>query len=258
MTQPQLLPVLTEAFIRMRPVSLLARLYEADLQQLHDVIHTHGEHFFRGQLELALARPADRPELLPTRIHLARLEEHYSILSNQLDHAEARCRRLRSEGANDDQLFRAEVFANRLEVQVQRNLKELRKGYLELQKTLASSPESKPIVAPADVAQSIDPSSPSSPEASSSKSNPTSTQDREVATATSSQPPPQTSVTSMKKESEAHVASHQEQPESTPPAESTAMTARLVVGQQSQQNQVAKKILHPSSPSPTQNGKHAA
>jgi len=90
-----------------------------------------------------LTNSAERPDILAIRLHLARLEEHYAVLEIQRARADGRCNRVAEhpDGVNETELFRAEFFANRIESQIHRALKELRKTELELKKALVAESE---------------------------------------------------------------------------------------------------------------------
>lgn len=146
-TTPLLLiaAALADWFISLQPFKTIAGRFNLEPEQLEkDLPPLTQPHTFRGQLEAALAAPNVRPDLIPQRIHLARLEEQLTFLLKQRDRAEECVNRFRShpegdprEDRGDAELMKAEIFANRVQQQCIKLIKDIDKDRKALQKAAA-------------------------------------------------------------------------------------------------------------------------
>lgn len=251
MSVANLLAAMTESVIVKRPTAAIARHFRVEAPGLHAALLEISAISYRGQLETALARPDERPDLMPTRIHLARLEEHYAILMRQFDRADLRCHDIEHQegGYHDAELQKAELLANRIHQQIQRNLKEMRKAELELQKLLASPPESANTVLASRRQKS--------PE---SEPTPTEKPSMDVTAKTDAQPTgshEQAITVPAPEEFKNIILRHRDRIKNTRAEDRPALIARLI-NEHRAKNHPSTGQDQPNLPSPSQNGKHAA
>ncbi len=150
MTTP--LPLLLAAaacadwIVTFRPLKVIARMFEIELDQLQEALTGLHPFSFRGKLESALAAPEDRPDLISHKTHLARLEHQLNLLARQFDRAEFSIEDLkkRTNGYEPKEMLKAEQFANRIHQQTVRLLKEIQKTQLLLEKLASEPPQKSP------------------------------------------------------------------------------------------------------------------
>lgn len=206
-----------------------------------------------------LDNSTDRPDILSIRIHLARLEQHYAVLELQRARAEGRCNRVAEhpDGVNEADLFRAELFANRIESQVHRALKELRKTQLELKKALAAESEitSTASLKVTDMARnSPELAAETSPVLPHESPTPSPTK---VELTIHNDPRPDLSPYTPD-EFKIITARHRNRILSTPAENRPAFIARLIEEHRAKNAKNPTPEGEPNLPKPSQNGKHAA
>lgn len=122
-------------FTTLRPIQIVARIFEIEPDQLQQSFSELVQPFtMRGQLELAIQSPHDRPDLVGLKTHLARLEHQLTHLSLQFERAEHRVRFLANKGdkCGYDEMFEAEKYSNKLQQQFVRLLKDIHKAQIQL------------------------------------------------------------------------------------------------------------------------------
>lgn len=210
-------------------------------------------------LSLPILAAADRPDILSTRKHLARLEEHYAVLELQRARAEGRCNRVAQhpDGLNEAELLRAELFANRIESQIHRALKELRKTELDLKKALAAESELPTTTASPTVSHMDQNLSEIAVDANVASSNESATRSIvKIEQIVHDHPLPESSSYTPD-EFRIITARHRLRILSTPAENRPAFIARLIEEHRAKNAQ----NIHPQAtdlPKPSQNGKHAA
>ena len=144
--RPTLLRAVAEDFVTKLPLARTAEIYDVPPLDLHSALQVHFQHTWRGKLVAALEKPDVRPDLIPHYTELARLEEHYGILMHQFHRAEETCASMRN---HQDPLpyvllMKADAFANRIQQQCMKALKDLQKAQAALQKAASSLPTETP------------------------------------------------------------------------------------------------------------------
>ena len=139
---PALLCAVAEDFVTKLPLARTAEIYDVPPSDLHNALQVHFQHTWRGKLVAALEKPDVRPDLIPHYTELARLEEHYGILMHQFHRAEETCASMRN---HQDPLpyvllMKADAFANRIQQQCMKALKDLQKAETQLKKAAAILP----------------------------------------------------------------------------------------------------------------------
>lgn len=130
-----LLMALAEFFISRRPAKAIAEQSGVDLQSLSAELPKLMNHTWRGKLAAALSNPAERPDLIPLYIHLARLEEQHAFLVAQLDRAQDLASKIRSqEIINLDSVIKAEAFTFKVQTAIGRLLKDIERAEIRLEK----------------------------------------------------------------------------------------------------------------------------
>jgi hypothetical protein len=242
MNASSLLAAVAESIITKRPMAPVAKHFGVEPAELHKALFDFNPFTFRGQLEIALASPHDRPDLLSTKTHLARLEEHYANLIEQFDRAESRCRFImnKKEGYNDNELMKAEIHSNKIHKQIMSLLKDLRKTELDLKKAEKPAAESA-----------------SGGRKSSEKESTTSTVaiPSSPSPAPDTQPPTPTATIPTPEEFQRIILKYRHQIKDASAKDRPALIARLIEQHRNSQ----KPEPEPEPPAqPSQNGKHAA
>jgi hypothetical protein len=162
-----------EWFVTSRPIKLIAKFLKLEPEPLETAVRGLAAPFtYHGCLQSALEKADFRPDLIPQRIHLARLEHQLSNLILQSDRAEHRIQHLsKQEGGCDYRdMFEAEKYSNRLQQQSVRLLKDIQKAQLQLEKAASAPPQT----AVASQAQPASPSHDSAQPPANVSANPTS------------------------------------------------------------------------------------